>query len=36
VAGVIADLPTCAELIERVVADARARLNGLAALTAAR
>jgi len=36
VTGVIEDLPTCAELIERVMADARARLNGLAALTAAR
>jgi hypothetical protein len=31
VAGLIEDLPSCAELIERVMADAEARLAALAA-----
>jgi hypothetical protein len=36
VAGVVEDLPSCAELIGRVMAGAEARLAGLAGLTASR
>ena len=36
VAGLIEDLPSCAELIDRVMAEAEARLTELAELTAAR
>ena len=36
VAGVLEDLPSCAELIGRVMADAEARLAALLSLTDAR
>lgn len=34
VTGIIDDLPTCKELIDRIVADAVARIDTIAALTA--